>query len=71
MLTTSKFKFNSLLDKDLAEIKLYYNLTLFNKNKTIYKTLSFCSSYSLEEIFNYKKEKYPNKTATIQFEIEE
>lgn len=61
--------FTTELEKDLARQHLTYNVIIFNKNRKVYKTYGFSSSFSIDEIYKKTKEKYKNKIIKLEIII--
>jgi hypothetical protein len=58
--------FNTELDFYLVKSSFFYRVNVLNKKKTLFKELTFSSSFTLEEIYEYLKKEYPNKLFNIK-----
>jgi len=68
-MTKITLPFNTLLEKDIVSSKINFTINVYNKNKTIKDVLGFSKSFSIDEIFETVKAKYPNKNFEIDLII--
>lgn len=64
-----KLPFNTILEKDLARGHIYFQVCVYNKNKTIHKTYQFSQSFTLDEIYNELKKKHIDKYLELEIII--
>jgi len=65
-----KLPFSTLLDKDLAQTHLTHIVYVLNKDKSVHATISYGSSFTIDEIYYDLKSQYPKKLLELEIIIE-